>query len=68
MNGQKAKQQIESISETELMTEPTSKARARLQVIGARLRREWDDIVREPIPEDMLHLLLRLDEKAKKPN
>lgn len=42
--------------------EPLRKARARLLSIGTQLRRMWDDIVQEPIPEEMRELLRKLDE------
>ena len=41
------------------------RARARWQVIGIELRRSWNDIVREPVPVDMLDLLRRLDEQER---
>jgi hypothetical protein len=46
--------------------EPLRKARARMQSIGAQLRRMWHDIVQEPIPDDMRELLLKLDELEQK--
>ena len=42
--------------------EPLRTARKRLQPIGAQLRRMWNDIVQEPIPEEMQELLRKLDE------
>jgi hypothetical protein len=46
--------------------EPLRKARARMQTIGMQLRRMWDDIIHEPLPDDMRELLLKLDELEKK--
>lgn len=40
--------------------------RARQRAIGRELRRMYDEIAREPIPEDFLELLRQLD--AKDPN
>ena len=46
-------------------------ARARQRAIGRELRRMYDDVVQEPIPQDILDLLHKLDEadqnKGKKP-
>jgi hypothetical protein len=36
---------------------------ARQRRIGAQLERLWDSLVREPIPDEMLELLKRLDAK-----
>jgi hypothetical protein len=36
---------------------------ARQRRIGAQLERLWDGFVREPIPDEMLELLKKLDEK-----
>ncbi len=36
---------------------------ARQRRIGAQLERLWDGIVREPIPDEMLDLLKKLDDK-----
>jgi hypothetical protein len=37
-------------------------ARARQRAIGRELRRMYDDVVQEPIPEDFLELLKKIDE------
>lgn len=46
-------------------------ARARQRAIGRELRRMYDDVVQEPIPQDFLELLKKIDEadqtKGKKP-
>ena len=39
------------------------RARARQQTIGDELRRLWDGVLREPIPDDMADLLAQLDER-----
>jgi hypothetical protein len=42
-------------------------ARARQRAIGRELRRIYDDVVQEPVPDDFLDLLKRIDEsKVKK--
>ena len=42
-------------------------ARARQRVIGRELRRMYEEVVQEPVPEDFLVLLKQIDEtKAKK--
>jgi hypothetical protein len=39
-------------------------ARLRQQAIGARLRQMFDDVVREPVPDDFLEILRAADERA----
>ncbi len=39
-------------------------ARLRQQAIGARLRQMFDDVVREPVPDDFLDILRAADERA----
>lgn len=41
--------------------------RARQRAIGRELRRMYDEIAQEPIPEDFLDLLRQFDAKNKKP-
>jgi hypothetical protein len=42
-------------------------ARARQRAIGRELRRIYDDVVQEPVPDDFLELLKKIDEsKGKK--
>ena len=41
------------------------KTRARLQALGVQLRTMWDDIVREPLPDDMMKLLRELDDRER---
>lgn len=36
---------------------------ARQRRIGAQLERLWDNVVQEPVPDEMLELLKQLDEK-----
>ena len=47
--------------------EKTIAARARQRAIGRELRRMYDEVVQEPVPEDFLELLKKIDEnKGKK--
>jgi Anti-sigma factor NepR len=47
--------------------EQTIAARARQRAIGRELRRMYDDVVQEPVPEDFLELLKKIDAaKAKR--
>lgn len=38
--------------------------RVRQRAIGRELRRMFDDVVKEPVPDDFLSLLRQIDEKA----
>ena len=44
----------------------TVAARARQRAIGRELRRMYDEIVQEPIPDDFLDLLKKIDAAAVK--
>jgi hypothetical protein len=44
----------------------TVAARARQRVIGRELRRMYDEVVQEPVPEDFLALLGQIDEAKDK--
>lgn len=39
--------------------------RARQRAIGRELRRIYDDVAREPVPDDFLDLLRKMDEPGK---
>jgi hypothetical protein len=41
--------------------EKTVAARARQRAIGRELRRMYDDVVQEPVPDDFLELLKKID-------
>lgn len=41
--------------------EKTVAARARQRAIGRELRRMYDDVVQEPVPDDFLDLLRKID-------
>jgi hypothetical protein len=40
--------------------------RARQRAIGRELRRMYDDIAQEPVPQDFLELLKKIDESSPK--
>ena len=44
--------------------ERTIAARARQRALGRELRRMFDEVVQEPIPEDFLELLKKIDAQA----
>jgi hypothetical protein len=46
--------------------EETVAARARQRAIGRELRRLYDDVVQEPVPEDFLDLLKKIDHAQSK--
>jgi hypothetical protein len=46
--------------------EKTVAARARQRAIGRELRRMYDEIVQEPVPDDFLDLLKKIDAAAVK--
>lgn len=41
-------------------------ARARQRAIGRELRRMYDDVVQEPVPDDFLDLLKKIDDADRK--
>jgi urease accessory protein UreF len=45
--------------------EENRKIRARQRAIGRELRRVFDDVVEEPVPDEFLSLLKKIDERAK---
>jgi len=46
--------------------EKVTAVRARQRAIGRELRRMYDDVVQEPVPDDFLDLLRKIDEAAEK--
>jgi hypothetical protein len=46
--------------------EKTVAARARQRAIGRELRRMYDEIVQEPVPDDFMDLLKKIDAAAVK--
>jgi hypothetical protein len=47
--------------------ERTRSARARQQAIGRELRRIYDKVIQEPIPDEFLELLKKMDIEDKDP-
>lgn len=46
---------------------PTDSSEARQEALGRQLRQMYDKFTKEPLPEDLVDLLDKLDEKLKKP-
>ena len=44
--------------------EKTVAARARQRAIGRELRRMYDDVAQEPVPDDFMDLLRQIDEAS----
>lgn len=58
-------QQWESnVSDEERPNEKARAIRARQRAIGRELRRMYDDVAQEQIPEDFMELLQKIDEAA----
>ena len=51
-----------TVSNEEKPNEKARAIRARQRVIGRELRRMYDDVAQEPIPDDFLDLLRRIDD------
>jgi len=49
-------------------TEQTRAVRARQQAIGLELRRMYDSVIQEPVPDDFLELLKKMDAQDKDPS
>lgn len=47
--------------------ERTRSARARQQAIGRELRRIYDSVIQEPVPDEFLELLKRMETQDKDP-
>ncbi len=45
----------------------TRAVRARQQVLGRELRRIYDRVVQEPVPDEFLELLKKMDEQDEEP-
>jgi hypothetical protein len=50
------------VSNEEKPTEKTRAIRARQRAIGRELRRMYDDVAQEPVPDDFMDLLRRIDD------
>jgi len=51
-----------TVSNEEKPNEKTRAIRARQRAIGRELRRMYDDVAQEPVPDDFLDLLRRIDD------
>jgi len=51
-----------AVSNEEKPNEKARAIRARQRAIGRELRRMYDDVAQEPIPDDFLDLLRRIDD------
>ena len=51
-----------SVANEEKPTEKARAVRARQRAIGRELRRMYDDVAQEPVPEDFMDLLRKIDE------
>ena len=51
-----------SVSNDEKPTEKARAIRARQRAIGRELRRMYDDVAQEPVPDDFMDLLRQIDE------
>ena len=51
-----------TVSNEEKPNEKTRAIRARQRAIGRELRRMYDDVAQEPVPDDFMDLLRRIDE------
>ena len=53
-----------TVSNDEKPTEKARAIRARQRAIGRELRRMYDDVAQEPVPDDFMDLLRQIDEAA----
>ncbi len=53
-----------TVSNEENPNEKSRAIRARQRAIGRELRRMYDDVAQEPVPEDFLDLLQKIDQPA----
>ena len=51
-----------TVSDDEKPSEKARAIRARQRAIGRELRRMYDDVAQEPVPEDFLDILRQIDE------
>lgn len=51
-----------TVSSDEKTSEKARAIRARQRAIGRELRRMYDDVAQEPVPDEFLELLKRIDE------
>jgi hypothetical protein len=55
-----------TVSDDEKPTEKARAIRARQRAIGRELRRMYDDVAQEPVPDDFMDLLRQIDEAEDK--
>jgi hypothetical protein len=55
-----------TVSNDEKPTEKARAIRARQRAIGRELRRMYDDVAQEPVPDDFMDLLRQIDEAGDK--
>ena len=55
-----------SVSDEEKPSEKARAIRARQRAIGRELRRLYDDVAQEPVPDDFMDLLRQIDEVDEK--
>jgi hypothetical protein len=53
-----------TVSSEEKPTETARAIRARQRAIGRELRRMYDDVAQEPVPDDFMDLLRQIDEQS----
>jgi hypothetical protein len=59
-------QQWDASVSDEKPTEKARAVRARQRAIGRELRRMYDDVAQEPVPDDFMDLLRQIDEAEEK--
>ncbi|MBV9550698.1 MAG: hypothetical protein JO256_13600 [Alphaproteobacteria bacterium] len=57
-------QQWEATVDEERPNEKARAIRARQRAIGRELRRMYDDVAQEPVPDEFMDLLTRIDQAA----
>ena len=55
-----------AVANDEKPTEKSRAIRARQRAIGRELRRMYDDVAQEPVPDDFMDLLRQIDENGGK--
>ena len=58
-----AKLENNHVTDKPIEPDDAADAQSRQRTIGKELRRWYDDIVKEPVPDDLLSLLEQLDHK-----
>lgn len=70
MEGRTAAADVGCMIEQSVMKKPSKtsvaldEARLRQQVIGAKLRQMFDEVVNEPVPDEFLNILRRADARG----